>query len=161
MLPPPDGPLHDEGRHHAQEGFMGFSASDSARTQRSRLNVTPLVDVVLVLLIIFLIASPLSVSYLPVDVPQGATEPSGGAAAGLKVMMRSDDSIVIDHGVHGKTEVHRFELASTLRSRLEALHMDRIVFVEFEDEVAYGEAVSLMDTIKGVGADTVALARRR
>jgi len=140
---------------------MGFSARDSVKVQRSRINVTPLVDVVLVLLIIFLIASPLSVSYLPVDVPQDAPEPSTGATAGLKVMMRADDSIIIDDGVHEKTEVHRFELASSLRSRLEARHMDRVVFVEFEDEVAYGEAVSLMDTIKGVGADTVALARRR
>lgn len=140
---------------------MGFSASNSTRAQRSRLNVTPLVDVVLVLLIIFLIASPLSVSYLPVDVPQDAPEPSVGATAGLKVIMRSDELIVIDDGDHGKTEVHRFELASALRPRLEARHMDRTVFVEFEDEVAYGAAVSLMDTIKGAGADTVALARRR
>ncbi len=58
----------------------------------------------------------------------------------------------VDDGT-GKRSVNRIDLAKTIRPMIEAIKTERVVFVEFEDQILYSEVVSIMDTVKGMGKD--------
>jgi biopolymer transport protein ExbD len=120
----------------------------------SEINVTPLVDVVLVLLIIFLVTMPVLMKDISIDIPKKSEE-------NLPVDMVPPDQLVVEYKEDGRIllntlEVNRTELAVKIRERLERKR-EKIVFVQFDDGVRYGDAVSIMDTCKGSGASTVAL----
>jgi biopolymer transport protein TolR len=129
---------------------MAFTGRESI--VRSEINVTPLVDVVLVLLIIYLVAIPVVLRNLSVDIPNKATiEGPPGVSAQITVEAKEDGTILMDGAM-----VLRAGLAEKLRARLETRH-EKVVFVDFEDKIPYGDAVRLMDTVRGAGAKTVAL----
>jgi biopolymer transport protein ExbD len=77
----------------------------------------------------------------------------------LELTIHGDGSIDVARGATIAT-VTRTELARTLRPLLEATRTERVVFVDPADEVAYADAVSVMDTVLGMGADRVALKLR-
>ena len=133
---------------------MAFNGRGGGSTVRNEINVTPLVDVVLVLLIIYLVAIPVVLRNLTVDIPRKAEEGPPGGAVQITVEAKVDGTLLMD----GET-VLRTELAEKLRARLETRHQN-VVFVDVEDKIPYGDAVRLMDTIKGAGAKTVALKMR-
>jgi biopolymer transport protein ExbD len=118
---------------------------------RGGINVTPLVDIVLVLLIIFLVAMPIVLAKLDVEIP--ATGGSGPAdpTPPLVVEVTAAGAILLD----GK-EVLRSDLATAVRERL-AHRRRKVVFVDFAGETRYGDAVSIVDTVTGAGAQDVAL----
>ncbi|MCG8424995.1 MAG: biopolymer transporter ExbD [Proteobacteria bacterium] len=136
---------------------MGFSFSASQRGHRSRLDVTPLVDVVLVLLIIFLVTAPLSLSYLTAQATVPEPDPSAPTIEPVRVNFFADGSIVIRDGAT-EVKTYRVNLARTLFPVLEKRATGKIVLVDVSDTVTYGDAVSVMDTIKGVGAEAISLA---
>ena len=125
------------------------------RPERAKpdINVTPLVDVVLVLLIIFLVTMPILMKDISVDVPKKSEDalPADMMPDQITLELKSDGRLFMSG-----TEVNRTELAEKLRNRLEHKR-DKLVFVDFDDSSAYGEAVSIMDTVKGAGATTIAL----
>src|SRR5436309_3082647 len=90
---------------------MGFSASGGARGRvRAEINITPLVDVVLVLLIIFLVLTPVLLKQLPVQVPDKAeaeVAPSPGAQ--LVVSIAADGAVALN-----REPVARGELAGRI-----------------------------------------------
>ncbi len=122
------------------------------------INVTPLVDVVLVLLIIFMVTMPILMRQITIEVPRKLADDEEPAVAArqITVLVRADGTVKISDGFSDK-EVQRVELASTLLPLVEKKKTEKVVFVDFEDEVVYGDAVSVMDTVKGVGAEKVAL----
>jgi biopolymer transport protein TolR len=133
---------------------MGMSAGGGRGSVKSEINVTPLVDVVLVLLIIFLVTMPVLMKDISIDIPKKSEE-------SLPVDMVPPDQLVVEYKEDGRIllntiEVNRTELAVKIRERLERKR-EKIVFVHFDDGVRYGDAVSIMDTCKGSGATTVAL----
>lgn len=132
---------------------MGFSTGGQ-KGVKSDINVTPLVDVVLVLLIIFLITMPILMKDISIEVPKKSEEqapPDVLPTDQLVIEWKSDGRLFLN-GV----EVHRTELATKLRERLERMR-EKVVFVDFDDSVRYGDAVGVMDLAKGAGASTVAL----
>ena len=72
------------------------------------------------------------------------------------ILVKADGSLVLNDGSK-ETAITRVELAKTLKPLIDAKRTERVVFVDFEDQVVYGDAVSIMDTIKGAGAEKVAL----
>ena len=133
---------------------MGISAGGSRGGPKSDINVTPLVDVVLVLLIIFLVTMPILMRDIPFEVPKKAEE-------NTPPELLPDVQVVIEWKSDGRLllngeEVARTELAAKVRERLERKR-EKTVFVDFDDSVRYGDAVGIMDTCKGAGATTVAL----
>lgn len=139
---------------------MGISTGGTKGGPKSDINVTPLVDIVLVLLIIFLVITPVKMRHLTIEVPRKLdekVEDTTLAARQITVLVRADSTVKISDGREDIELANRFELASKLRPMLEAKRTEKVVFVDFEDPVPYGEAVSTMDTIKGVGAEKVAL----
>lgn len=135
---------------------MGFSAGGGGtKNVRSEINVTPLVDVVLVLLIIFLVAMPVLMKEITVEVPAKVDEnvPVERASNQLVIEWKDDGRLLLDG-----QEVLRTDLATKVRAKLEKrLEKDRVVFVDFDDSIRYRDVVSVMDTVKGAGASTVAL----
>jgi biopolymer transport protein TolR len=120
---------------------------------RGDINVTPLVDVVLVLLIIFMVLTPSTLKHLTANVPKKPDEPVPPAP--------TDTSIVVDYGENREITVNGEPVTvATLREALsERLRGSRqkVVFFKAADDAPYGEVVRLMDVARGVGAQTLAV----
>jgi biopolymer transport protein TolR len=133
---------------------MGISAGGSKGGPRSDINVTPLVDVVLVLLIIFMVSMPILIRHITLEVPRKLEADEVQAMSGTTIMLlgKADGTVEIDDGGN-KSNVNRIDLAKTLRPKIEAIKTERVVFVDFEDALGYTEVISIMDTVKGLGKD--------
>jgi biopolymer transport protein TolR len=121
---------------------------------KTDINVTPLIDVVLVLLIIFLVTMPIMMRTITLEVPRKITDMEDPTAASkqISVLVKADLSIVINDGSKD-TEVPGTDLAKTLRPMLDEKKTDKIVFVDFEDPVPWGEVVTMMDTVRSLAED--------
>jgi biopolymer transport protein TolR len=131
---------------------MAFGGG-SGKGPKSDINVTPLVDVVLVLLIIFLVAMPIVMKEIEIDVPKKTEEPIE------QVVVPDQITVEITKGggvLLNNVQIDRVDLATKLRDRLESKR-EKIVFVDFDESTRYGDAVQVMDVCKGAGATTVAL----
>jgi biopolymer transport protein ExbD len=117
---------------------------------QSDLNVTPLVDVCLVLLIIFMVVLPPLVNGIPVHLPMAA---SGDALEKkpLQITLNSDKTLYVDSVV-----IRRDELASELQRRHD--QTQRPVVVRADKSLAYGEVVSALDACRKAGFETIGLA---
>lgn len=123
-----------------------------ARKRKNDINVTPLVDVVFTLLITFLVTMPILMRNISLEIPPELDEdevPADQAGDPITVCGRLDGTVVVAEGT-AEQSVTRGELPGTVRPMLERKQTDRIVFVDFEDSLPYGEAVSIMDALKGL-----------
>src|SRR5262249_9502333 len=135
---------------------MAFGGGGGAGKPKSDINVTPLVDVVLVLLIIFLVAMPVVMREIEIEVPKKTDEPIENVVVPDQITIEvTKGGGVLLNGI----QIDRVDLATKLRDRLESKR-EKIVFVDFDESTRYGDAVSIMDTAKGAGATTVALKMR-
>jgi biopolymer transport protein TolR len=117
------------------------------------INVTPLIDVVLVLLIIFMVLTPSMLKHLTAAVPRKEDDPNPPVPA--------DAPIIVEYTAKREltvnTEPVAFEgLAVKLADRLR-FDSRKVVFFKADDEAAYGEVVRLMDIARGAGAKTLAV----
>ena len=133
-----------------------MDVGSSERGVRATINVTPLVDIVLVLLIIFMVLTPSMLEHLSASVPKKAEATTQSLAV--------DTSIVIDYSANRKLTINREPVtlgafAPKLRERLQA-RREKVVFFRADDAAAYGEVVHVMDLARGAGADTLALVTR-
>jgi biopolymer transport protein ExbD len=118
---------------------MGMTTSGSRE-----INVTPLIDVLLVLLIIFLVMMPIMLRFEPLEIPARSDAVQDGVTLSLKI--DADLSISIDEG----PAFPNGELARRLRSKLGNV---RAVFVDFVDGVPWQQVISTVDRIRGVADD--------
>jgi biopolymer transport protein TolR len=135
----------------AQPGFRGRRGSSRRRSPMSEINVTPMVDVMLVLLIIFMVTAPLLTVGVPVDLPK--TEAS--------VMTGQDEPLVITVNSAGRIFLQETEVAlDVLVARLKAItanKADSRIFVRGDKTVVYGRIMEVMGTVNAAGFKRVAL----
>ena len=122
------------------------------RRLNSEINVTPFVDVVLVLLIIFMVASPMLVSGIISDIPKGTSKPIAG----------KDESVTIEVGIHGKIYIQEQPVtAKDLIIKLNAIAKngpeDTRIFVRGHRHVDYERVIRVIDTVSSAGFNKVAL----
>src|SRR3984885_14740304 len=117
---------------------MGISLSDSDLDdddfgESHEINVTPFIDVILVLLIIFMVAAPLSTVDLPIDLPSSTATPQKKPDKPTYVSIKPDLTLAI-----GETSVKRVDLVNALNTAADG-NPERLVFVRADRQVPYGE----------------------
>ena len=117
----------------------------------AEINVTPLVDVMLVLLIVFMVAAPLMTSGVPVDLPKTSAAPLNQDADPLTVSVNSEGKIFL-----GDSEATLAELVSKLQAMSDN-KTDRRIFVRGDKGINYGRVLEVMATITQGGFTKVAL----
>jgi len=118
----------------------------------SNINVTPLVDVCLVLLIIFMLVVPTLVNGVPVKLPAAAHSEAGTPPQQLAITVKDDGTVYL-----GAEVVRREQAASELR-RIHAKSPNRPVTVRGDKTLKYGEVVEVLDWCRGAGFADVRLA---
>ncbi|MGI4799422.1 MAG: protein TolR [Janthinobacterium lividum] len=117
----------------------------------AEINVTPLVDVMLVLLIVFMVAAPLMTSGVTVDLPKASAAP----------LAQDSEPLTVSVNAEGKIFLQETELTLTdLAPRLEAISenkTDRRIFVRGDKGVSYGRIMETMAAITQGGFTKVAL----
>ena len=133
---------------------MAFSVSNS--TQQSEINVTPLIDVLLVLLIIFMVIVPVMPHGLESSVPQGsrAAAPVLGPVS-LRVL--GGDAGAVRYEVEGRV-VERAQLEDALLASLR-VRAERGVYVSASPRVSYREVAAVVGAAKAARASTIGLGR--
>jgi biopolymer transport protein TolR len=132
---------------------MAFSMSSGRRGPQGEINVTPLIDIVLVLLIIFMVMTPVMLKEIVAKVPQKQTEnvPQPPGENPIVVELDKHDALMLN----GET-VAPEALAERVGERL--LHdRQKVVFFKIDDDASYGRAVRIMDVCKGAGAKTLGI----
>jgi biopolymer transport protein TolR len=131
---------------------MGMSAGGRGGV-KSDMNVTPLIDVVLVLLIIFMVTMPRLMRNISIEIPRELKDDEVvvNTSSTITICGKADGTILLNDG-SGESNINRVELASKLAPLLEKKKTEKVVFVDFEDHVDFKDAVSIMDTLSGLGA---------
>ena len=141
-------------------GMSGASAVSSGRRQRSRravmseINVTPMVDVMLVLLIIFMISAPLLTVGVPIDLPQSQAKSLEQDPTPLTISLNGDGKVFLQN-----TEIGVEELVAELKAISDAkgTGFEERIYVRGDRRVDYGTVMKVMGRISGSGFHRVAL----
>lgn len=132
---------------------MAGKVSDSGGDldENSEINVTPFIDVMLVLLIIFMVAAPLATVDMKVDLPQSVSKPTPRDDKPVFVTLNADLGLAI-----GNEETAREEFAAELQ-RLTEGNTETRVLLRADKAVDYGELMTVMNLIQNAGYTKVAL----
>ena len=133
---------------------MSFAVGGGRKgTPQGDINVTPLIDIVLVLLIIFMVMTPVMLKELVAKVPEKQTElsPQPPGENPIVVELSASDALTVN-----SEPVLPNDLAVRIAERLQH-DRQKVVFFRIDDHANYGRAVRIMDICKGVGARTLGI----
>jgi biopolymer transport protein TolR len=117
----------------------------------SDINVTPLVDVMLVLLIIFMVTAPMMVQGVNVALPQATSKPLASQKENLVITINKEQKIYIND-FQVEPDYLRDKLMKILENR-----SDREVYFKADKDVPYGSVVKVMAEIKAAGVDKLGM----
>ncbi|MEQ1652137.1 MAG: biopolymer transporter ExbD [Hyphomicrobium sp.] len=133
-------------------GGGGNDDGENSYKPMAEINVTPFVDVMLVLLIIFMVAAPLMVQGVPVDLPKTSASKLGTVKKPMVVTMASDGNLYIrDEQVTKQTLVSRL---MAIKSQEGA---EGIVYVRADKKIAYGDVMEILGRVGESGFARVSL----
>src|ERR1700751_114761 len=115
------------------------------------INVTPFIDVMLVLLIIFMVAAPLSTVDLPINLPSSTATPQKKPDKPTYVSIKPDLAVAI-----GETQVKRIDLVRSLDAMAD-LTKDSFIFLRADRAVPYGELMDVLEILRARGYTKVKL----
>nr|WP_210313718.1 TonB system transport protein ExbD [Rhodopseudomonas rhenobacensis] len=119
--------------------------------QLSEINVTPFIDVILVLLIIFMIAAPLATVDVAVDLPASTMKRQPRPDKPIFVTMKADHSLAI-----GENPLSRDSLAGSL-DQVTSSDRTKRLFVRADKTIPYGDVMTLMNDLRSAGYLKIAL----
>ncbi len=117
----------------------------------SEINVTPMVDVMLVLLVIFMVTSPMLVAGVKVDLPETSASPATGDDEPLAITVDKNGTVYIMDN-----EVALAELTAKMRA-ITKEKMDTRIFIRGDKNINYGKVIEVMGAINAAGFTKVAL----
>jgi biopolymer transport protein ExbD len=124
---------------------------EDSLTEMHEINVTPFIDVMLVLLIIFMVAAPLATVDILVNLPTSTAEPQPRPPTPQFLTVKADLSLAL-----GDDAVERGALGTALDGATGGDHDSRI-FLRADKTVPYGEVMEVMNLLRGAGYLKVAL----
>jgi len=138
---------------------MGMSGGGGGGGLQSEINVTPMVDIMLVLLIIFMVVTPFLQQGITVALPKNMTNPD------IDPNIIKESSIVIsvpNDGEYylGKIKVPKEQLAEKVDTMLNNKNRkdeDRIVYIKSGVGVSYGDVVNVINEVRKLGVDKIGL----
>jgi biopolymer transport protein ExbD len=128
---------------------LGHDGDDFAETHE--INVTPFIDVILVLLIIFMIAAPLATVDVPVDLPSTTTQRQERPDKPVFLTIKADRTLAL-----GDDPVSRDLLALALDAASHS-NRDERIFLRADRSVSYGDIMEVMNALRSAGYLKVAL----
>src|SRR5436309_14150636 len=132
-------------------GSIADIENEDEFSEAHEINVTPFIDVMLVLLIIFMVAAPLSTVDLPVDLPSSTATPQKKPDKPTYVSIKSDLAVAI-----GETMVKRVDLVRALDSAPDA-SKDRFIFLRADRAVPYGDLMDVLEILRAGGYSKIKL----
>jgi len=130
---------------------MKLSHSDDGLDLNHDINVTPFIDVMLVLLIIFMVAAPLATVNVPVDLPVSTAEAQPQNEDPIVLSLAKDLSLSL-----GNDRIERAALGVRLGERTRG-NLGARIFLRADKTVDYGDLMALMNELRGAGYLKVAL----
>jgi biopolymer transport protein ExbD len=129
---------------------MGMSLSEGADDdddfeESHEINVTPFIDVILVLLIIFMVAAPLSTVDLPIDLPTSTATPNKKPDKPTYVSIKPDLAVAI-----GENMVKRVDLVRALDA-VPDMSKDKAIFLRADRAVPYGDMMDVLELLRAGG----------
>jgi biopolymer transport protein ExbD len=142
---------------------MAFGRFERVAEQKpmSEINVTPLVDVMMVLLVIFIITTPLMMSALKLDLPKAQSAPTGAAQRVVSIAINAQGDIYLD-----KELIDLDALANALRTRANQATQDGVeelpeVQLQADVKVPYGRVVEVMGLVQQAGLSRIGFVTER
>src|SRR3954453_23973905 len=129
---------------------LGSRASEEFEIQHE-INVTPFIDVILVLLIIFMVAAPLATVDIGVNLPSSSAPEQPRPDKPVFVTVQPDGSVAV-----GESIVARDALASALDTATNS-HKDEAIFVRGDKDLSYGNLIEVMNQLRDAGYLKLAL----
>jgi len=130
---------------------MAMGGQRNSRSTMADINVTPLVDVMLVLLVIFMVTAPMMQQGVQVNLPKANT----------KAMTQAEETVIVTVDKSGRIFINKDEVsAADLRSKLTDMFAGREkkeIFLKADAGVPYGDVVKAMADIKGAGIERLGM----
>jgi biopolymer transport protein TolR len=128
-----------------------MTAGENSGSLMSDINVTPFVDVMLVLLIIFMVTAPMMMQGVDVSLPEATAEPLESEKEHLIITIDTKNQIFIND-----FQVTVDFLGEKLKKILEG-RSDREVYLKADKDISYGTVVQVMAEIKGAGVEKLGM----
>src|SRR5688572_25940610 len=137
---------------------MSMQAGGGSGGLQSEINVTPMVDIMLVLLIIFMVITPFLQQGITVTLPKNMNHPDVDPniikESSIVISIPSDGKYYV-----GKQELAKEQLAEKVDTMLKGIknEQDRIVYIKSSVGVSYGDVVNVINEVRKLGVDKIGL----
>ena len=130
---------------------MAFDTQSQGSSTISQINVVPLVDIMLVLLVIFMVTAPIIQQGVTVDLPQAKAGALSGEQEQLVVSIEKSGKLYLNDNVITEPELTE-KLAAVTK-----LRPDKQVFLRADRTVPYGDVVRVMAAVRGAGVQSLGM----